>query len=93
MKELLPPSRGGSLPEGVIVHAGPRSAADPALNLANDPAWLTLLYRLCFILAPDVAALGNVFGYWAATHAYLVREDRNRKTGGPSCSRSGGRQQ
>jgi len=68
------------------VLARPRSVADPALNLANDPAWLVLLYWLCFILAPEVAVLGNVFAYWAATHSYLIRESSQP---GPSSAREG----
>ena len=51
-----------------------RSAIDPGVNLANDPPWLTVLYWFCFILAPEAAVSGNVFAYWAATHAYRIRE-------------------
>jgi len=47
---------------------------------------LVLLYWLCFILAPEVAVLGNVFAYWAATHSYLIRESSQP---GPSSAREG----
>lgn len=57
-----------------VLRAKQPSAAEPALNLANDPAWLTLLYWMLFIWAPDAAVLGNAFGYWVATHTYLIRD-------------------
>ncbi len=63
------------------------STAEPALNLANDPAWLTLLYWLFFLWAPDAAVLGNAFGYWVATHTYLIRDPSEAE---PSSSRVGG---
>jgi len=44
------------------------------INLAGDPPWLTLLYWVSFILAPETMSLGGVFGYWAATHAYAIEE-------------------
>ena len=62
------------------------SAAEPARNLANDPVWLTLLYWLFFIWAPDAAVLGNAFGYWVATHTYLIRDSSEAE---PSHAREG----